>query len=68
MMSCVLWDMKVIRRTKLNTYRTTIKNTVLYISGASIISIQEAINYSKSTEFLKTVDKSTKTKTGITEL
>jgi hypothetical protein len=35
MMSCVLWNMEVIiGRTKLNTYTTTIKNTVLYVSGA----------------------------------
>jgi len=68
MMTCVLWNMEVIRRTKLNTYRTTIKNTVLYVSGASILSIQEAVNYSISTGFFKTVDKSTKIKTGITEL
>jgi hypothetical protein len=34
MMSCVLWNVEVIRRTKLNTYKTTIKNTVLYVSGA----------------------------------
>ena len=34
MTRCVLWNMEGIRRIKLNTYKTTIKNTVLYVSVA----------------------------------
>jgi hypothetical protein len=34
-MSCVLWNMEIIR-TRLNTYKTTIKNTVLCFRGINI--------------------------------
>jgi hypothetical protein len=33
-MSCVLWNMEVIKRTKLKPYKTTLTNTVLYAAGA----------------------------------
>lgn len=34
MKCCVLWNMEAIKRNKQNTYKATIKNTVLYAAGA----------------------------------
>lgn len=34
MKSCVVWNVEAIRRNKQNTYKATIKHTVLYAAGA----------------------------------
>lgn len=61
-MSCVLRNIKFIRKTKKNTYTAIIKNAVLYAAEVQILCIQQAVNHSTSTLIFGTIDKSTKTK------